>query len=85
MVKSPIASTRTMGELTQALYSTIETPYQYFTSSNNEFWSNSSVVYQRGSRSGSLKWAKEWQDAIPILYSIKKWESYNDMKNFFIK
>tara|TARA_R110001592_G_scaffold5912_6_gene32173 strand:+ start:24130 stop:29892 length:5763 start_codon:yes stop_codon:yes gene_type:complete len=85
MVKSPIASTRTMGELTQALYSTIETPYQYFTSSNSEFWANSSVVYQRGSRSGSLKWAKEWQDAIPILYSIKKWESYNDMKNFFIK
>ena len=85
MVKSPIASTRTMGELTQALYSTIETPYQYFTSSNNEFWSNSSVVYQRGSRAGSLKLVKEWQDGMIILSTIKKWENFNDRHDFFIK
>ena len=85
MVKSPIASTRTMGELTQALYSTIETPYHFFTESDKEFWGNKDVVYQRGSRKGRLKLNKEWQDAMPILYSIKKWQNYNDMKNFFIK
>ena len=85
MVKSPIASTRTMGELTQALYSTIETPYQYLTSSNDEFRSNSDVVYQRGSRAGNLKLAKEWQDAMPILSTIKKWANYNERHDFFIK
>ena len=85
MVKSPIASTRTMGELGQALMSTVITPYYGVTQSGDEFKENSSVVYQKGKRAGKLKLTKEWQDAVPILYSIKKWESYNDMKNFFIK
>lgn len=85
MIKSPIASTRTMGELSEALMSTIITPYYAITQSNDEFYENSDVVYQRGRRKGQLKLSKEWSDAVPILYSIKKWNNYLDMKNFFIK
>jgi len=85
MVKSPIASTRTMGELGQALMSTVITPWYFITQSGNEFKENSSVVYQKGTRAGRLKLSKEWQDAVPILYGIKKWENYLDMKNFYIK
>lgn len=85
MIKSPIASSRTMGELGQALWSTVETPYYAITQSNKEFYKNKEVVYQRGSRAGTWKLKKEWQDAVPILYSIKKWQNYLDMRNFYIK
>ena len=85
MIKSPIPSTRTMGELSDALMSTIITPYYAITQSNDEFYENSAVVYQRGRRKGQLKLNKEWSDAVPLLYMIKKWNNYLDMKNFFIK
>lgn len=85
MVKSPIASTRTMGELTEALSMLIETPYHYLTQSKSDFYANSSVVYQRGSRAGQLKLKKEFQDAGPVIYSMKKWFNFLDMDDFFIK
>jgi hypothetical protein len=85
MLKSPIASTRTMGELGEALTSSIITPWHAITQNKNEFWADSDVVYQRGSRAGTLKLWKQWQDAVPLLYTYKKWQSYNDMTNFFIK
>lgn len=85
MMKSPIASTRTLGELGEALTSSIITPWYGITQSGKDFYANSDVVYQRGRRKGKLKLTKEWQDALPILYSIKKWNNYLDMRNFFIK
>jgi hypothetical protein len=85
MVKSPIASTRTMGELTEALGMLIETPYHYITQSNEDFYANSSVVYQRGSRAGQLKLKKEIQDGTPVFYSFKKWFNFLDMDDFFVK
>ena len=85
MLKSPIASTRTMGELGEGISSLIITPWYGITQSEEDFYGNSDVVYQRGRRKGQLKLTKEWQDAIPILYTYKKWQNYLDMKNFFIK
>jgi hypothetical protein len=85
MLKSPIASTRTMGELGEALTSSVITPWHAITQSKDEFWADTDVVYQRGSRAGQLKLWKQWQDAVPLLYTYKKWQSYNDMSNFFIK
>ncbi len=85
MLKSPIASTRTMGELGEGISSLIITPWYGITQSKEDFYGNSDVVYQRGRRKGQLKLTKEWQDAIPILYTYKKWQNYLDMKNFFIK
>ncbi len=82
MVKSPIASTRTMGELGQALALTITTPLAMLTGSDE---SDSSIYYQRGSRAGELKLKKEWMDAIPILYAIKKYQNLIEQQNFYIK
>ena len=84
-IKSPIASTRTLGELGQAMFATAQLPFGYFTQSDEEFYANSKYVYQRTFRKGQLKVKKEWMDAVPILYSIKKWDNYLTMKNFFIK
>lgn len=85
MLKSPIASTRTLGELGTALSLTIWTPFAYWSQSEEDFMNNSDYVYQRGRRTGELKVYKEWKDAVPILYAIKKWENYIDQHNFFIK
>ena len=63
MVKSPIASTRTMGELGQAIALTITTPIAMLAGADE---SDSSIYYQRGSRAGELKLKKEWMDAIPV-------------------
>ena len=82
MVKSPIASTRTMGEMGQALAQTITTPIALLTGSDE---SDSSVYYQRGSRKGQLKLKKEWMDAIPVLYAIKKYQNLIEQQNFYIK
>ena len=86
-IKSPIASTRTLGELGQAMFKTIQLPVGLITEGgfSDEFYANSKYVYQRTFRKGQLKVKKEWMDAVPILYSVKKWENYLTMKNFFIK
>ena len=85
-IKSPIASTRTLGELGQAMFATIQFPVGLITEGgfSDEFYANSKYVYQRTFRKGQLKVKKEWMDAVPILYSVKKWENYLTMKNFFI-
>ena len=85
MVKSPIASTRTLGEIGQALESSIFTPMAYVWQDEDTFWEDKDYVYQKGSRAGQLKLKKEWMDAVPILYGIKKWDNYLEMSNFFIK
>jgi hypothetical protein len=49
------------------------------------FYSDSDYVYQRGVRKGELKLYKNWEDVIPILYSIKKYEDFLNLTNFYIK
>lgn len=85
MFKSPIASTRTLGELGEALSLSMQTPFWYLIQNEKDFKANSDVVYQRGVRAGELKLYKNWQDVIPILYTWKKWQDYLNQTNFFIK
>ena len=85
MFKSPIASTRTLGELGEALSLTVRTPFAYMTSSNNEFYADSDYVYQRKPKKGQLKVNKAWKDALPIIYSMQKWENFIQERDFFIK
>ena len=85
MFKSPIPATRTLGEFGEALELTVRTPLAALYQSDEEFKANSKVVYQRGDKKGQLKLSKNWKDAIPILYAIQKWDSYNTVTNFFIK
>jgi len=82
MIKSPIASSRTMGELGQALAKSIETPIALMTGSDE---TDSDIYYQRGSRAGQLKLTKEWMDAIPVLYAIKKYQNLIEQQDFYVK
>jgi len=85
MVGSPIASTRTLGELTEAFVSTVDYAYYGLTQPPEEFYKNSDVYYQRRPRKGQLKMAKEWKDAVPIIYGIQRWADFENQKDFYIK
>jgi hypothetical protein len=85
MVKSPIASTRTLGELAEAMSATLDYGYGKMFLSEKEFKTNSKFVYQNKPRKGQLKLAKHWMDAVPILYGIQRWYGYDRQKSFYIK
>lgn len=85
MVKSPIASTRTMGEIGEALSLTLFTPIYATLQSPTAFNQNADYVYQQGNRKGELKLWKNYMDALPILYTFQKWNNYLKMQDFFIK
>lgn len=84
MFDSPLAASRTMGELAEAMYYTVATPLAYTTQSKNDFYLNSEHVYQRGSKKGSLKVYKNWKDVLPIIYSIQKYNSYLQNDDFYM-
>ena len=85
LFKSPIASTRTLGELGEALEYTVGTGLSYAFMDDESFM-ESKWVYQRPkARKGELKLGKQWGDALPILYTINRWKSYDNVTDFFIK
>lgn len=85
MIDSPFASTRTLGELGEALSYTLTTAAGYSYYSEEEFYADKDFVYQRGPRKGQLKIAKNWGDVIPLWYSIQKWVNFDNLTNFYIK
>ena len=75
MAKSPIAVTRTLGEMGDAFWKTIGTGLslgQGIYDKDYDIKKDSNVYYQRGNRKGDLKIAKEWADIIPLLYTINR-------------
>jgi hypothetical protein len=85
MAKTPIASTRTLGELGEAMELTIQTPALWLLQSEEEFRQNSDIVYQNKPRKGELKLAKNWFDVLPLLYSVQKYFSFEKNDDFYIK
>lgn len=85
MIESPIATTKVLGEMTEAFTQTIFTPAAMLYYSDKEFYSNSDYVYQNRPRRGQLKLAKEWKDVIPILYTIQKWDNLIKEQEYSIK
>ena len=85
MIESPIAATKNIQNMAEALQMTIFTPYGLMTQSQSEFYKNSTYVYQRGRKKGELKLWKEWKDAIPILYTIQKWDNLIEEQQYSIK
>lgn len=85
MFKSPIASTRTLGEFGEALSLSVMTPLAYLVEGEKDFYLDSDYVYQRGSRKGEIKLYKNWADVVPVLYSIKKYNEFLNLTNFYIK
>lgn len=85
MAKTPIASTRTLGEFGEALELSVLTGVKSLTLTDEEFADDSSIVYQNRPRKGQLKVYKNWADVIPLLYTIQKWGTFEKLDNFYIK
>tara|TARA_R100001463_G_scaffold2990_3_gene12396 strand:+ start:8270 stop:13954 length:5685 start_codon:yes stop_codon:yes gene_type:complete len=88
MAKSPVAVTRTLGEIGEALISTGHTGLALTYSQldkNYDITKDSSIYYQRTWRKGQPKISKQWMDVIPFLYTINRWYAYDTQKDFFIK
>ena len=92
--KSPMPATRTLGELAEAMNLTIQAPFYYgmyivgergVEGANKRWAENSKFVYQNNPKAGESKIFKNWSDAMPIFYSIKKYKSYLTNTDFFIK
>ena len=84
MFESPLAATRTMGELAKAMWLTVATPLTYLTSTEEEFYLNSTHVYQTGKKKGKLKVYKTWSGTLPIIYAVKKYDSYLENDDFYM-
>ena len=84
-VDKPFAATKNVSNMIEALLQTVHTPYGLISQSQSEFYANSSYVYQRGYKKGTLKLWKEWKDAIPILYTIQKWNNLIDEQKYNIR
>jgi len=78
LMKSPIASSKLLGELGEAVSDTFAFPYNYV-------FDEESLYYKRGSRKGELKLKKQWSDAFPVLYTINRWKSYDNVTDFYVK
>jgi hypothetical protein len=75
LAKSPIAILTTLKDFGEALKTTLLLPFPPYDKN----------YYERGPRDGDLKAWKEWKDIIPALSVINKWESYDQVKSFYIK
>ena len=84
LFKSPIAATRMMGEMGEALEVTVGTGLSWAFLDDEQF-SETRFVYKRGDRKGTLKLGKEWGDALPIFYTINRWRGYENINSFYIK
>jgi hypothetical protein len=88
MGKSPMAVTRTMGELGEAFEQTVISLYGFsrtklddnFNAKNSKYY-----YYQKGSRKGQSKLRKEWGDVIPLWYELNRLKNLDNEQNFFIR
>ena len=88
LMKSPISSARMVKEMAEALFHTVQTPYivgkETVFPSGEDLKLNKNIYYQRGSNKGNLKMWKEQRDALPLLYALNRWWSYDRVSNFWI-
>ena len=87
MLESPIASTRTLGELGEALVMTVgwgwgSLKHEFIDDYN--MYEDKYFYYQRGDKRGTSKLKKNWMDVIPILYALNRWYSYDRRRDFYI-
>lgn len=85
MFKTPVASTRTLGEFGEALEMSFWYPFGALTKSKEEFNADSYYVYQNRPRKGQLKLTKNWADILPLIYTLQKWRNFDKMDDFYIK
>jgi len=99
-ISDPIASSRNLGQVGEALSSTFNFGYQKIAMAtptggldgewgiskreHRQMLENSNLYYQNKPKKGMLKMRKEWFDAIPALYTIQKWEGFLRRHDFYI-
>jgi len=84
-IKNPLASSRTLGEIGEALSTSLWTGVDSLILSEEEFMKNKDYVYQRGKRKGQLKLGKEWGDVLPFINSWQRWQNLDQARDFYIK
>jgi hypothetical protein len=75
LAKSPIAILTTLKDFGEAVKSTTSIPFPPYDKN----------YYERGVHKDQLKAWKEWKDIIPALSLLNKWDSYDNVKSFYIK
>ena len=88
MTDSPIAVTRMMGDMGDAVISTLQVPLAYsyqLADPSYDITKDKAIYYQRGSRKGTMKVARDWSDVIPLLYTINRYKAYDTVKDFWVK
>ena len=85
LFKSPIASSRTLGELGEALEYSVGTGLAWAFMDDEKFLESKWVYDRPKARRGKWKLGKQWGDALPILYTINRWKSYDNVTDFYIK
>ena len=85
MMKSPIAATRTLGEVGGAVSLTFRHPLHSLWNTEEEMLNDKRFYYQKKPKKGMMKLGKEWGDVVPIYYTYNKWESFKRRKSFYIK
>ena len=78
--KNPIPVIKYAEGIGEAAWATMAGSYYALTDSDPELRNNKSVYYQRGSRKGKLKMAKEWRDVLPILSVINRWKGFETVR-----
>jgi len=89
MMESPISSIRMIKEMGEALLTTVQTPlivgYDAILPNQKDIQLDKRVYYQKGARRGDLKVWKETRDAMPLLYALNRWWSYDSVSNYWVK
>jgi hypothetical protein len=89
VIESPLSSTRMIKEMGEALLHAVQTPvvmgYDAIVPNQTDIKLDKRIYYQRGNKKGDLKLWKETRDAMPLLYALNRWWSYDQIKNYWVK
>ena len=85
LFKTPIATTKTIGEVGDFLEHLMWTPFSRLYMTEEEIKADPYYTYQRGTKAGESKLKKEFYDIFPYLYAAQKWVSFDTVSNYYIK
>jgi hypothetical protein len=75
MAKNPVATLGTVKDYMEFIWETVKLPFPPYTD----------AYYERGNHKGSLRAWKELNDVVPILNQLNRWESFDTVREFYIK
>ena len=85
MTNTPIASSRYLMEVYEAVSLLFHTPFLTIGVSREEELKDKRLYYQTGTRKGQSKLAKQWYDVIPGLKVISRLRNFDTLKDFGVR